>query len=60
MLHALMEINSVANKSLQIVYCAWIAFELVFVYFFLVETKNRTLEETSVYVFTNLPLRENT
>lgn len=36
--------------NLQIVYCAWIAFELVFVYFYLVETKNKTLEETSVYV----------
>ena len=30
-----------------IVYCCWLAFELVFVYFFIVETKNRTLEETA-------------
>lgn len=31
----------------QIVYICWIAFEAVFLYFFLVETKNRTLEETA-------------
>ncbi|TCD62432.1 hypothetical protein EIP91_006893 [Steccherinum ochraceum] len=45
-------INPLAMKAIgwkyYIVYCAWIAFELVYVYFFLVETKNRTLEETSV------------
>ena len=28
-------------------YCAWLAFETVFLYFFVVETKNRTLEETA-------------
>ncbi|KAH8111990.1 hexose transporter [Phellopilus nigrolimitatus] len=45
-------INPIALAAISwkyyIVYCAWIAFELVFVYFFVVETKNRTLEETSV------------
>ncbi|KAJ3528956.1 hypothetical protein NMY22_g9196 [Coprinellus aureogranulatus] len=30
-----------------IVYICWLAFELVFVYFFVIETKNRTLEETA-------------
>ena len=40
-----------------IVYCVWIAFELVFVYFFLIETKNRTLEETAVYVLLLLSSR---
>jgi len=30
-----------------IVYCCWLAFELVFVFFFIVETKNRSLEETA-------------
>jgi hypothetical protein len=29
------------------VYCCWIAFELVFVYLFIVETKGRSLEETA-------------
>ena len=28
-------------------YCVWIAFEVVFLWFFIVETKNRTLEETA-------------
>ena len=32
---------------LQIVYCCWLAFETVFLYFFVVETRNRTLEETA-------------
>ena len=32
----------------QIVYWCWIAFELVFVYFSVVETKNRSLEETAI------------
>lgn len=45
-------INPIAFAALQwkyyIVYCVWLAFELVFIYFFLVETKNRTLEETAV------------
>jgi sugar porter (SP) family MFS transporter len=30
-----------------IVYLVWLSFELVFLYFFIVETKNRTLEETA-------------
>ncbi|KIM39830.1 hypothetical protein M413DRAFT_184713 [Hebeloma cylindrosporum] len=30
-----------------VVYCGWLVFELVFVIFFLVETKGRTLEETA-------------
>ena len=30
-----------------IVYCCWLAFETVFLYFFVVETRNRTLEETA-------------
>jgi len=29
------------------VYVAWLCFEIVFLYFFIVETKNRTLEETA-------------
>lgn len=33
--------------SLQIVYCCWIAFELAFCYFMIVETKGLTLEETA-------------
>ncbi|KAH6906805.1 hexose transporter [Coprinopsis sp. MPI-PUGE-AT-0042] len=44
-------VNPVAMKAISwkyyIVYCCWIAFELVFVYFFIVETKGRTLEETA-------------
>lgn len=47
-------INPIALAAIgwkyYIVYCAWIAFELVFVYFFIVETKGRTLEETALYV----------
>lgn len=31
----------------QIVYCCWLVFEFVFLYFMVVETKNRTLEETA-------------
>jgi len=30
-----------------IVYCVWLAFEGAFCYFFIIETKNRTLEETA-------------
>ena len=30
-----------------IVYCAWIAFETVYIYIFVVETKGRSLEETA-------------
>ena len=36
-----------AHRIQQIVYCVWLAFETVFLYFFIVETKNRTLEETA-------------
>lgn len=28
-------------------YCCWLVLELVLLYFFVIETKNRTLEETS-------------
>ncbi|KAJ7275720.1 hexose transporter [Mycena rebaudengoi] len=31
-----------------IVYCVWLVFEGVFLYFFVIETKNRTLEETAM------------
>jgi hypothetical protein len=31
----------------QIVYCCWIAFELVYCYVFVVETKGLSLEETA-------------
>ncbi|PSR70584.1 hypothetical protein PHLCEN_2v13522 [Hermanssonia centrifuga] len=44
-------VNPVALGKLgwkyYIVYCCWLAFELVFLYFFIVETKNLSLEETS-------------
>jgi len=30
-----------------IVYCCWLVFEVIFLYFFIIETKNRTLEETA-------------
>jgi hypothetical protein len=32
----------------QIVYVCWLAFELVFLYFTILETKNLSLEETAV------------
>ncbi|KAJ7479501.1 general substrate transporter [Mycena latifolia] len=35
------------NWKYYIVYCVWLAFEGVFLYFFVIETKNRTLEETA-------------
>ena len=31
----------------QIVYCCWLAFETAFLYFFIVETKGLSLEETA-------------
>lgn len=36
-----------ALSLIQIVYVCWIAVETVFVYFYIVETKGRTLEETA-------------
>ncbi|EMD33849.1 hypothetical protein CERSUDRAFT_117379 [Gelatoporia subvermispora B] len=45
-------INPIALKAIAwkyyIVYCVWLVFELVFIYFFLVETRNKTLEETAL------------
>ncbi|KAI0266088.1 hexose transporter [Gloeopeniophorella convolvens] len=35
------------NWKYYIVYCCWIAFEFVFLYFFVVETKGLSLEETA-------------
>ena len=44
-------VNPVALDDIQwkyyIVYCVWILFEFVYCYFFVVETKNRSLEETA-------------
>ncbi|KAG6863537.1 hypothetical protein C0991_005222, partial [Blastosporella zonata] len=44
-------VNPIALDALQwkyyVVYCCWLCFELVFLYFFLIETKNRSLEETA-------------
>ncbi|KAI0318860.1 general substrate transporter [Amylostereum chailletii] len=44
-------INPIALKALQwkyyLVYLCWLVFEMVFVFLFIIETKNRTLEETA-------------
>ncbi|THH06220.1 hypothetical protein EW146_g9685 [Bondarzewia mesenterica] len=44
-------VNPVALNALgwkyYIVYACWLAFEAVFVFLFIIETKNRTLEETA-------------
>jgi len=44
-------VNPVALSHIQwkyyIVYCCWLAFEFAFCYFFIVETKNLSLEETA-------------
>jgi len=44
-------VNPIALGNLgwkyYIFYCVWLAFELVFMYFFVIETKNKTLEETA-------------
>jgi hypothetical protein len=43
---------------LQIVYCAWLCFELFFVWMFIVETKGLSLEET-VALFDGEQAEEN-
>ncbi|KAJ7659244.1 general substrate transporter [Mycena polygramma] len=44
-------VNPIAFDALSwkyyIVYCAWLGFEFVFLYFFIIETKAHTLEETA-------------
>ncbi|KAF7316528.1 Hexose transporter [Mycena indigotica] len=44
-------VNPIAMDNIDwkyyIVYCVWLVFEGVFLYFFILETKNRTLEETA-------------
>jgi len=44
-------VNPIALDAIDwkyyIVYCIWLVFEGVFLYFFIIETKNRTLEETA-------------
>jgi sugar porter (SP) family MFS transporter len=44
-------VNPIALDNIDwkyyIVYCVWLVFEGVFLYFFVIETKNRTLEETA-------------
>ncbi|GLB42083.1 putative transporter [Lyophyllum shimeji] len=44
-------VNPIALDAIRwkyyVVYCCWLCAELVFLYFFVVETKNRTLEETA-------------
>lgn len=44
-------VNPIALANIDwkyyIVYCVWLVFEGVFLYFYVVETKNRTLEETA-------------
>jgi len=44
-------VNPIALKNIgwkyYIVYCCWLVFELVFLYFMIVETKNLSLEETA-------------
>ncbi|KAG1731213.1 general substrate transporter [Suillus paluster] len=45
-------VNPIALEALQwkyyLVYLFWLCFEFVFCYFFIIETKNHTLEETAV------------
>ncbi|KAF7420936.1 hypothetical protein PC9H_011455 [Pleurotus ostreatus] len=44
-------VNPVALHAIQwkyyVVYCCWLLFEVAFLYFFIIETKDRTLEETA-------------
>ncbi|KAJ7876724.1 hexose transporter [Mycena olivaceomarginata] len=44
-------VNPIALDNIDwkyyIVYCVWLVFEGVFLYFYVIETKNRTLEETA-------------
>lgn len=50
----------VANKYADIVYCGWIAIEIVLIYFFAVETAGKTLEELSSIFEAKNPRKEST
>lgn len=52
-------IEAIAWK-LYIVYCAWIAVEMVVIYFFFVETAGKTLEELSQIFKADNPRKEST
>lgn len=45
---------------LYLVYIAWIAIEMVVIYFFFVETANKTLEELKVVFEAKNPRKEST
>jgi MFS family permease len=49
-----------ANPAADIVYCAWIAIEIVIIYFFAVETAGKTLEELSSIFNAPNPRKEST
>jgi hypothetical protein len=51
---------AIANNQLDIVYCGWIAVEIVLIYFFAVETAGKTLEELSSIFEAKNPRKEST
>jgi hypothetical protein len=53
--HVVSHVNAYALLC-QLVYVAWLAVEVIFVYFFLIETKNKTLEECAVWAVIFLAL----